>query len=220
MVGWRRMHRVAVIGGTGRQGFGLALRWAMAGFTVILGSRDPQRAEAAAERAKHLKGTLSLRGAGNREAAEAADVVVLTIPFSGQEEILPSIRAAVAGKAVIDTTVPLRSFSPPVLEVPAAGSAAQRAQELLPDARVAAAFHTVSAVKLNAVDLPLEEDTLVCGDDRAKEAGIALAERIGLRGLDAGPLEAAATLERLGALLVGLNQRYRRRAIGVRFVGL
>jgi NADPH-dependent F420 reductase len=214
------MQKIAVIGGTGRQGFGLAVRWAMAGFRVILGSRDPKRAEVAVERAKHARGELPLRGAGNREAAEAADVVVLTIPFSAQEEILPSIRAAVAGKVVIDTTVPLRSFSPPVLEVPPAGSAAQRARELLSDARVAAAFHTVSAVKLNAFDTPLEEDTLVCGEEGAKEAGIVLAERIGLRGLDAGPLEAAATLERLGALLVALNQRYRRRAIGVRFVGL
>jgi len=214
------VQRIAVIGGTGRQGFGLAVRWAMAGFHVILGSRDPQRAEATAERAQRARGELPLHGTGNREAAEAADVIVLTIPFSAQAEILPSIRAAVAGKVVIDTTVPLRSFSPPVLEIPSVGSAAQQVKALLPDARVGAAFHTVSAVKLNAFSTPLEEDTLVCGEEGAKEAGIVLAERIGLRGLDAGPLEAAATLERLGALLVALNQRYHRRAIGVRFVGL
>lgn len=211
---------IAVIGGTGRQGFGLGVRWARAGFGVVLGSRDPGKAAAAAERARKSNPELPIEGHSNREAARIADVVVLTIPFSAQEAILADIRPEVGGKVVIDTTVPLRSASPPVLEIPPEGSAAQRVQALLPEARVASAFHTVSALKLNAFDTPLAEDALVCGDERAKRTCLELADRIGLRGLDAGPLESAATLERLGALVIALNQRYRRRTIGIRFVGL
>ncbi len=187
---------------------------------MILGSRDPQKAQAAVERARAVQPDLRITGMVNEEAAEQAEVVVLTIPFAAQEAILPRIRRAVAGKVVIDTTVPLRADSPLELEVPPEGSAAQRAKRLLPEARLGSGFHTVSAVKLNAFHRGLEEDVLVCGEDPAREVGMALGERIGLRAVDAGPLEAAATLERLGALLVALNRRYRRRAIGIRLVGL
>ncbi|MDR5708639.1 MAG: NADPH-dependent F420 reductase [Armatimonadota bacterium] len=212
---------IAVIGGTGREGFGLGLRWATAGLPVILGSRSRERAEEAVLRARSLRPEAPISGALNREAAGAATVVLLAIPFAAQEAILSDIREAVRGKVVVDTTVPLRRLRPPELEIPPAGSAAQQAQHLLPEARVVAAFHTISAHRLQRLEIPLEEDTLVCGDDpEAKETVIHLSRRIGLRGLDAGGLHQAATLERLAALVLQLNQRYGKKDIGLRFVGL
>ncbi len=214
------MGQVAIVGGTGQEGFGLGVRWARAGLGVVLGSRVRERAEEAAQRVQQLaRGQVS--GATNREAAEAGEVVVLAIPFHAHERILPELRDAVRGKVVVDTTVPLRRLKPPELWGLPEGSCAQRVQSLLPEARVVAAFHTVSAHKLHRFNVELEEDTLVCGDDAgAKEQVVELARALGLRGLDAGSLDQAATLERLAALVIGLNQRYRRTAVGIRFVGL
>ncbi len=212
---------VGVVGGTGREGFGLGARWAAAGLRVVLGSRVRDRGQEAADRVRLLGLRGQVAGGTNREAAEAGEVVVLTIPFHAQEEILPGLREAVRGKVVVDTTVPLRRLNPPELVVPREGSSAQRVQMLLPEARVVAAFHTVSAHKLSSLDRELEEDTLLCGDDSlAKERVADLAKALGLRGVDGGGLEQASTAERLAALVIGLNQRYRRRAVGIRFVGL
>ncbi len=212
---------VGIVGGTGREGFGLGLRWAAAGLGVVLGSRVRERGLEAAQRARELGVAGPVSGGTNREAAEGGEVVVLAIPFHAQGEILPGLREAVRGKVVVDTTVALRRLDPPELVVPEEGSCAQRVQALLPEARVVAAFHTVSAYKLSRLERDLAEDTLVCGDDAgAKARVLELARALGLRGVDAGGLEVASTLERLAALVVGLNQRYRRKAVGVRFVGL
>ncbi len=215
------MEPVAVIGGTGHLGFGLAVRWARAGRQVIIGSRQEEKAREAAARAAALAGTGQVSGATNREAATAAEIVVLTIPFTGQQAILAGIREVLRNKVVVDTTVPLRQYRPPRLETIARGSSAGQVQTLVPDARVVAAFHTLSQVLVNSVDDSLEGDILVCGDDTAAKSLVSeLATIIGLRPVDAGPLAEAATLERLAALIVGLNQRYGRRAIGVRFTGM
>lgn len=148
-------------------------------------------------------------------------MVVLAIPFEAHEEVLAGLRGVVRGKVVVDTTVPLRRLNPPELLVPPQGSSAQRVQSLLPEARVVAAFHTVSAHKLRHLDRELEEDTRVCGDDPLAKEGVAvLAKALGLRGVDGGGLDQAATAERLAALVIGLNWRYRRKAVGIRFVGL
>ncbi|GBD31004.1 hypothetical protein HRbin32_02121 [bacterium HR32] len=214
------MGQVAIVGGTGQEGFGLGLRWARAGLGVVLGSRVRERAEEAVQRARQL-GPGNVLGATNREAAEAGEVVVLAIPFDAHEEILAGLREVVRGKVVVDTTVPLRRLNPPELLVPPEGSSALRVQSLLPEARVVAAFHTVSAHKLRRLDRELEEDTLVCGDDPlAKERVADLAKALGLRAVDGGGLDQAATAERLAALVIGLNWRYRRKAVGIRFVGL
>ncbi len=214
------MARVAIVGGTGQEGFGLGVRWARAGLQVVLGSRVRDRAEEAVRRGRQL-GVGYVSGATNREAAEVAEVVVLAIPFHAHGQILPELREAVKGKVVVDTTVPLRRLKPPELWELPEGSCAQRVQSLLPEAQVVAAFHTVSARKLHRLDVQLDEDTLVCGDDaQAKERVVELARALGLRGLDAGRLDQAATLERLAALVIGLNHRYRRTAVGIRFVGL
>lgn len=214
------MGQVAIVGGTGQEGFGLGLRWARAGLGVVLGSRVRERAEEAVQRARQL-GPGNVLGATNREAAEAGEMVVLAIPFDAHEEILAGLREVVRGKVVVDTTVPLRRLNPPELLVPPEGSSARRVQSLLPEARVVAAFHTVSAHKLRRLDRELEEDTLVCGDDPlAKERVADLAKALGLRAVDGGGLDQAATAERLAALVIGLNWRYRRKAVGIRFVGL
>jgi len=215
------MGPIAVIGGTGHHGFGLAARWARAGYRVIVGSREYGRAEEAARQIRSLITSGDIGAAGNPEAAAAAEVVVLTIPFAAQADILASIAASVGGKVVIDTTVPLRRGSPPQLDTVAAGSAAAQAQAGLPDARVVAAFHTLSGARLRRLDEPLEDDVLVCGNDgEAKRVVMDLAEAIGVRPLDAGPLGQAATVERLAALIIGLNKRYGRKSIGVRFTGV
>jgi len=213
--------RVAVIGGTGREGFGLAARWARAGHDVVLGSRSTEKAAAAAARAAALAPGVTLRGAANRDAAAEAEVITLTIPFSGHEPILAEIRDAVSGKPVIDTTVPLRQYAPPELERIPAGSAAQQVQAALPRARVVAALHSVSAVKLARFDEALDGDVLYCGDDlEAKETCARLIESLGMRPLDAGGLSGAAALESLAAVIIGMNQRYKRKAIGIRFTGI
>ncbi len=215
------MGPIAVIGGTGHHGFGLAARWAQAGRRVIVGSREETKAVEAAGRIHALIHGGDVTGAGNQEAAAAAEVVVLTIPFAAQGEILPAIASAVEGKIVVDTTVPLRRGAPPQIEPVAAGSAAEAAQARLPDARVVAAFHTLSATLLANPDQPLEGDTLLCGNDpEAKRLVADLAGALGVRALDAGPLAQAAALERLAALIIGLNKRYGRKAIGVRFTGV
>ncbi|MDQ7850088.1 MAG: NADPH-dependent F420 reductase [Armatimonadota bacterium] len=218
------MSAVAIIGGTGHLGLGLAARWAQAGRRVIIGSRQAAKALAAAQEALALTGESTdgaISGALNREAAAAAEVVVLTIPFAAQAAILSEVRPVVAGKVVVDTTVPLRQYAPPLLEEIPAGSAAAQAQALLPEARVVAALHTVSQAVVRRVGQPLEGDVLICGDDdEAKAVVAALVADLGARALDAGGLTQAATLERLAALVIGLNQRYRRRAVGVRFTGI
>lgn len=214
------MRTIAVIGGTGDLGFGLAARWARAGHAVVIGSREAAKAEDAARRASALAGA-TITGAPNAAAAATGEIVVLTIPFAAQAAILDGIRSAVGGKVVVDATVPLRQYAPPLLAEIPAGSAAAQAQTLLPAARVVAAFHTVSQALVRRLDRPLEGDVLVCGDDAAGKAEvITLVEALGMRGVDAGDLAQAATLERLGALLIGLNQRYRRKGIGVRLTGL
>jgi len=215
------MRTVAVVGGTGRLGFGLAVRLARAGYRVIIGSRLAEKAAAAAARAGLPEVVVPVAGAANRPAAAQSDLVILTIPFAGQSAILADVRDAVRGKVVVDTTVPLRQVRPPKLEMIAVGSAAQAAQALLPEARVVAGFHTVGEALVARVDEPLDGDVLICGDDPAAKGAVAeLAGAIGLRAVDAGGLTEAATLERLAVLVIGLNQRYRRRAIGVRFTGL
>lgn len=213
--------RIAVIGGTGKEGFGLAVRWAAAGHRVIIGSRSAERAREAVERAAGLAPDGTIRGAENREAASEAEAVVLTIPFGGHEPILSEIRERTDGKVVVDTTVPLRQFSPPELVRIPAGSAAQHVQQLLPRTSVAAALHSVSSVKLARFEETLEGDVLYCADDpEARQVCAQLIESLGMRPLDAGGLSASAALEVVAALIIGLNQRYKRRAIGIRFTGV
>lgn len=218
--------RVAVIGGTGDEGFGLAQRWALAGIEVIIGSRDHGRAEEAAGRLRAKVPEANASGMVNAEAAAASRVVVVTVPYAGQAAIYRSISEAVAEDAVVvDCTAPLASAvggrAGRVLGV-WEGSAAQQAAAILKGrGRICAAFHTLAASQLDLLDESLDEDVLVCGGNRAaKEDVKGLVEAVsGLRYVDAGPLENARLVEPLTALLIGINRRYKTTA-GIKITGL
>jgi NADPH-dependent F420 reductase len=212
--------KVAVLGGTGRLGAALAHRLARAGHEVVVGSRDVARAGgAAAEIAARSGGRVS--GADNPAAARAADVVVVAVPCAAQAEVLGSVRDAVRGKVVIDCTVCLDPEDPTRWLPPPEGSAALRARALLPEARVASAFHTLSAAALRADGAAELGDGLVAADDpEARAVAMEVGAACGLRCVDAGDLEHGAVLEHLTPFLIGLNRRYRRRSAGVRIVGL
>ena len=214
------MKPVAIVGGTGALGFGLAARWARAGVPVVIGSRDADRARESAERC----GAHS--GLANHDAVREADIVVLTVPFRSQSENLTNLRDHLrAGQLFVDCTVPLAAAiggrATRTLGV-WQGSAAEQAAEMVPNGvRVVAALHTVSAATLGDLDHALDEDVLICGDKKADKREIAeLIGRIdGLRPVDAGRLEQARIVESLTALMIGMNARYRTHA-GVRVTGL
>jgi NADPH-dependent F420 reductase len=218
---------IGVLGGTGPQGGGLALRWAAAGLRVIIGSRVAGRAEAAAgrlaEQAGVAAGADTIRGADNAGCATQADIVLVAVPWEGHDALLTSLQEPLAGKIVVDCVNPLGfdKQGPYPLHV-AEGSAAQRAATLLPDSRVTAAFHHVSAVILADLSITnVELDVLVLGDDRAATDEVrALADAIpGVRGVYGGRLRNAGQVEALAANLIAINRRYRTHA-GIRITGL
>lgn len=217
---------IAVIGGTGPAGMGLALRWARAGEAVIIGSRDASRAQAAADAIRQrVSGQAQVSGLENAVACAASDLLVLTVPFAGQAELLKQLKPAIrAGSVLIDATVALAASvggrASRTLGV-WQGSAAQQAAELAPKGvSVAAAFHNLSAEVLNG-DEDVDCDVIVCSDDpNATQAAMALAATIpGARAIDGGKLENARVLEQITALLIGLNMRHKGHS-GLRITGL
>jgi NADPH-dependent F420 reductase len=214
---------IAVIGGTGREGPGLALRWAKSGrYQVLIGSRQQEKAERVAAELNARLGQDLIRGMVNPDAAAAADMVVLTVPYSAHVPTLESIRAGLRGKILVDVTVPLQPPQVSRVHIPPGGSAAAEAQALLgSDVRVVAAFQNVGAAHLQDPDHPIESDVLICGDDKeAKAEVIALAQAAGIRGLDAGPLQNAVVAEGLTAVLIGINIRYKAKGAGIRITGI
>jgi NADPH-dependent F420 reductase len=217
---------IAILGGTGPAGLGLALRWARAGESIILGSRDAQRAQAAADKVKERVGPhANISGMENSAACAASDLLMLTVPFEGQASLLKQLKPAIRpGSILIDATVPLAAAiggrASRTLGV-WQGSAAQQAAELVPKGvSVVAAFHNVSAELLNG-DAPLDCDVIVCGDDpNAAQIARELAAKIpGVRAIDGGKLENARIVEQITALLIGLNIRHKGHA-GIRITGL
>src|ERR1700675_4905965 len=217
---------IAVLGGTGPEGFGLALRWARAGETIIIGSRDAGRAREAAAKIQAAVGDKAkLSGEENSAACAAADLLVLTVPFEGHCALLKQIRSAIRpGSIVVDTTVPLAASvggrATRTLGI-WEGSAAQQAAELVPQGvSVVAAFHNTSADILNG-DGAVDCDVIVCSDDtEASKTVRALAAKIpGVRAIDGGKLENARILEQITALLIGLNIRHKGHS-GIRITGL
>lgn len=220
--------RIAVVGGTGDLGFGLALRWARAGVQVSIGSRDEKKAREAAERVKKTLGTdgVLVDGFENAQACAQASIVVLAVPFPAQASILKSIRDSLKDSILVDATVPLAATiggkATRLLGV-WQGSAAAQARELVPPPTpVLAAFHNVSAEVLQDLSATPDCDILVCGDDKpAKETLFSMVKLIpGLRPVDAGPLEMARIVESLTALLISVNSRYRVHHSGIRITGL
>ncbi len=217
---------IPIIGGTGALGAGLARRWAAAGAAVVLGSRSAERAEEAAAKVREAVPGADVSGAENADAARAAEIVFLTVPFRAQSENLNNLREALRpGQILVDCTVPLAAAvsgkatrSLGVWQ----GSAAQQAQEMVPDGvTVVAALHTVGAPTLADENHALNEDVLVCGDKKADKARVArLIELIpGLRAVNAGPLEMARIVEQLTPMLISVNSRYKAHA-GIKLTGL
>jgi 8-hydroxy-5-deazaflavin:NADPH oxidoreductase len=214
--------RIGIVGGTGKEGIGLGLRWAQAGHDVIIGSRDPERARAkAAELAGSAPGR-RIEGMSNREAAAAADVVVLTVPATGLGATLPELREACRGKIVVSTVVPLTFGGARLFTPPPQGSAAEEVQELLGgEARVVAAFHHIAAHELSAGDHPIACDLLVCGADAEGKALVSeLGRSMGLRPVDVGALANAGPVEGITALLATINRRYKLKNSGIQITGL
>jgi NADPH-dependent F420 reductase len=217
---------IAVIGGTGPAGMGIALRWARAGETIIIGSRDPQRAQqAAAAIQQKVGGQANISGMENSEACAAADILMLTVPFEGQATLLKQLKPAISGGSIlIDATVPLAaSIGGRATRTLGLwqGSAAQQAAELVPrEVSVVSAFHNVSADLLYG-DAPLDCDVIVCSDDPdAAQLTRELAVKIpGVRAIDGGKLENSRIVEQITALLIGLNIRHKGHA-GIRITGL
>ncbi len=222
---------IAIIGGTGDQGKGLALRWARAGFEVVIGSRDAERARTAASEMRATLASFSaadtrIDGAANADAAANARIVVLTVPFNAQIATLKDIRDKLqTGSLLIDVTVPLE---PAVGGRPTrtlgvwAGSAAEQCRELAPEgAQVISAFHNVGAEALADLDREVACDVIVCGDDKnARERARPLVEAIpGCRYVDGGPLANSRTVEAITALLIGFNIRYKTHT-GIRITGI
>jgi 8-hydroxy-5-deazaflavin:NADPH oxidoreductase len=215
---------IAVLGGTGPEGFGLARRWAKAGETVIIGSRDAKRAREAADKIKAAIPNAQVSGDENSVACAAADVVVLTIPFEGHAALLKHIKSAIRpGSMVVDATVPLAASvggrATRTLGI-WQGSAAQETAELLPNVAVVAAFQNIAADLLNG-DESVECDVIVCSDHAESIQSVrGLAAKIpGVRAIDGGKLENARILEQITALLVGLNIRHKGHG-GIRITGL
>lgn len=217
-----KTHTIAVLGGTGHEGSGLALRWARAGYRVILGSRDAERAAAAAKEMKSLLGGGDVTGDSNKNAAAAADIVVLTVPFSAQRSTVEDVRGSLEGKILIDATVPLVPPKVARVQLPSNGSAVASIQRSLGEnVRVVSAFQNVSAHHLKDLNHSVDCDVLVCGDDpAAREIVVGLAADIGLRGIHAGPIENSAAAEALTSVLIAMNMRYKVPGTGIRITGL
>ncbi|MEY4509287.1 MAG: hypothetical protein RLZZ450_1409 [Pseudomonadota bacterium] len=213
---------IAVLGGTGAEGSGLAFRWAAAGHRVVIGSRDPARAAEAASKLNALLGADKVSGTDNHAAAAGGDVVVLSVPYAAQQATALGVAAALQGKVLIDVTVPLVPPKVSVVQLPAGGSVVAALQQALGQGvRVVSAFQNISAHHLKQLDQPIECDVLVCSDDvAAGDVAIGLARDAGLRGWYAGPLANSVVLEGLTSVLIGINRRYKAPAAGIRIVGV
>jgi NADPH-dependent F420 reductase len=211
---------IAILGGTGDLGSGLARLLARAGYAVVIGSRAHDKAaQSAAALMAHIGG--DIRGAGNRDAAAAGDIVILCVPYSNHDALLEEIKPVMNGKILVDAVVPLVPPKVSVVQLPAAGSPALVAQRLLgPQVRVAAAFHNVGAKKLHSGE-KADCDVLVFSDDAGvREQVIALADAVATRGVDGGVLANAVAAEALTSVLIAINRRYKIPGAGIRITGL
>ena len=213
---------IAILGGTGKEGKGLGYRWARAGYKVLIGSRLQEKAQAAAQEINDLlAGAALLQGLTNLEAAQAASIVVLTVPFSAHQATLETVKDSLQGKLFIDVTVPLVPPKVTKVQMPPAGSAAQEARQILGEgAEIASAFQNISHEHLLR-DEPVECDVLVVGTSKkARQQTLKLVEDAGLVGWDAGPLENAVVVEGLTSVLININKQYGVQSSGIRITGV
>jgi NADPH-dependent F420 reductase len=213
---------IAVLGGTGKEGGGLALRWAHRGHKVIIGGRSAERAGETAAAMNAQLASESITGATNLAAAAQADIVVLAVPYAAQQLTVQEVRRELAGKILIDVTVPLVPPKVSRVQLPDGGSAVEAVQKLLGDeVKVVSAFQNISAHHLTKLDEEIECDVLVCADDpEAADIVVALAQEIGLRAWNAGPLANSVVAEGLTSVLIALNRRYKVPGSGIRITGV
>ncbi len=214
--------QIAVIGGTGKEGKGLALRWASAGYEIIIGSRDAARAEIAAQDLNTTLGKSNVRGLSNADAAREAELVVLSVPYEAHAATLDAIAEAAQGKILIDVTAPLDPDNRRKAQRVPEGSAAQAAQQRLgANVRVVAAFQNISYTHLSDLHEKPACDVLVCGNDKAaKKQVIELARAAGMAAFDAGPIENAVVAEGLTAVLININLQFKIKNAGIQITGM
>jgi NADPH-dependent F420 reductase len=214
---------IAILGGTGKEGKGLAYRWALAGYRVLIGSRSEEKALAAVSDLKELLSSADVRVEGmvNDIAAAKADIVVLTVPYAAHRATLESLKDVLQGKILIDVTVPLVPPKVTKVQMPPAGSAAQEAQEILgEDVQVVAAFQSISYENL-LKDGDANCDILVTGKGQAaRDVVLELVKNAGLVGWDAGPIENSVVVEGMTSILIGLNKKYGVTSSGIRITGV
>lgn len=213
---------ICVVGGTGAEGSGLALRWAHAGHRVSIGSRDAGKAKAAAADLNALLGENRVLGLESKEGVAAADIIVLTVPFAAQIATVSGLKDELSGKVLIDVTVPLVPPKVSIVQLPRSGSCVVAVQEILGDkVQVVSAFQNVSAHKLKNLAVKIECDVFIASDNKeAREVGIALAEAAGLRGIDVGALANSVVAESLTSVLIAINRKYKIPDAGIRITGL
>jgi len=213
---------IAVVGGTGAEGSGLALRWAHAGHQVIIGSRDGAKAQASADELNALLSRPALTGSSNAEAVAMAEIVVLTVPYASQQATAMDLKPALEGKILVDVTVPLVPPKVSTVQLPPTDSAAVALQALVgPGVKVVSAFQNISAHKLKKLDHKIPCDVLVCCDDKdARFIVMGLAEDAGLRGINAGPLANSTVAESLTSVLIWINRAYKIPDAGITITGL
>jgi len=210
---------LSILGGTGKEGSGLALRWARAGYHVIIGSRSLERAQQAAAEINAQLGFDTARGLDNESAARAGDIVVLTVPPEAHRATLEGVKSVLKGKILVDATASVDAKDP---KPPTGRAAGREAQDLLwPEVRVVAAFQNVPAHALKKLDHELASDVLVCGDDpEARVEVVKLAEAAGMQAYEAGGLDNAIVVEGLTALIIAMNKRYKSKVGGIRVSGI
>ena len=220
MKGTDRKMKIAIIGGTGDLGSGLALRWARAGHQVVIGSRDGDRATAKAAEFSERAGA-KMSGAVNGEAAAEGDIVVMTVPFANHAATLEAVRPFLEDKILVDVTVPLRPPKVRTVQLPEEGSAAKGAQKTLGEnVRVVSAFQNIAAAHLADLDHAIDCEVLVCGNDQAARAlVVGLAEDAGMKAWHAGRIDNAAAAEALTSILIFINGRYKIDGAGIRITG-
>ena len=213
---------IAVLGGTGKEGGGLALRWAHKGHKVIIGSRTTERAQDDAAQMNEVLGDDRITGAANLDAAAQGEIIVLAVPYAAQQSTVQEVASALEGKILIDVTVPLVPPKVSRVQLPDGGSAVEAVQKMLGEGvRVVSAFQNISAHHLTKLDEDIECDVLVCADDiEAADEVVALAQEIGLRAWNAGPLCNSVVAEGLTSVLIALNRKYKVPGSGIRITGV
>ena len=214
--------KIAILGGAGKEGGGLALRWAHKGHPVVIGSRDPARAREAATQINATLGRQAATGTDNVSAAAEGDLVVLAVPYAAQRATVEAVRGGLTGKILIDVTVPLVAPNVSRVQLPEGGSAVEAIQTMLgSDVRVVSAFQNISAHHLIQLDENIDCDVLVCADDaEAGEQVVALAREIGLGAFYGGALANSVVAEALTSVLIALNRRYKVPGSGIRITGI